>query len=133
MTGGVAGTGIDEEAEDDARMLREAGRWQQPLANQPLADPLAGLSEDEKRRRVLEYFERKRAVEAGFPYSPPASANPLSGFVPSTSTPPAAGSGIYTSLLDEAGRTPQPPPVPTDFSGLEPEEGVELTAKTELQ
>ena len=70
MTGGVAGTGIDEEAEDDARMLREAGRWQQPLANQPLADPLAGLSEDEKRRRVLEYFERKRAVEAGFPSLP---------------------------------------------------------------
>jgi hypothetical protein len=135
-----AGTGLDEEAADDARMIAERNRWQ-AIASQnppaypatpsnfpPPADPLANFSDDEKRQRTLEYFERRRAAQAGFPYPP---ASPASPFSPA-STPPAAGAGIYASLLDEAAS--QPPafhPAP-DFSGIEPEEGVELVDKGEL-
>jgi len=138
QAGMAVGTELDEEAADDARMLREVGRWQQPQSiNQPAIDPLANLSEDEKRRRVLEHFERRRAAAAGAPYDPgynPALSNPLAGFAPSSSsTPPAAGSGIYASLLDEASQRPAPNPLPPDFSGMEPEDGVELSEKTELQ
>ena len=130
QAGMQAGTNLDEEAEDDTRMLREAGRWQPPPAspsnpNLPPADPLAGLPEEERAKRVLEYFERKRAAAAGFPY--------LAESFPSPSTPPAAGSGAYASLLDEASQRPQPSPSPADFSGMEPEEGVELVDKGELQ
>jgi hypothetical protein len=134
MSAGLAGTELDEEAVDDARMLAERNRWavgaaSQPL-NQPAADPLANLSEEDKQRRVLEYFERRRAQTAGFPYPYPSNL-PSSGSVPS-STPPVAGSGIYSSLLDEASQIPRPSHPLPDFSGMEPEEGVELVDKGEL-
>ena len=131
------GMGLDEEAVDDARMLAERARWQQS-ANPPV-DPLAGLTEQEKAVRVQQFFERRRQeqaaagqvagqveVAAGTMGVYPWSSSP-------SSTPPAAGSGIYSSLLEEVGQHPQPVPAPADFSGLEPEEGVELSEKTELQ
>jgi hypothetical protein len=144
QAGMAVGTELDEEAADDAGMLANRNRWSaMGGGNVPQGansysglpgDPLAGLSEEEKRWRVLEHFERKRAAAAGTPY--PAAAynpsNPLAGFTPSA-TPPAAGSGAYASLLEEAGGTPQPSPSPADFAGLEPEDGVELTEKSELQ
>lgn len=129
------GTGLDTEAEDDARMLADRARWRQetsqpayqpvgyPAGYPPAADPLANLSEEDKSRRVLEYFERQRAARAGYPY--PASQP--------DSTPPTAGSGAYASLLDEANRQPVLTPLPPDFSGMEPEEGVDLIAKGELE
>jgi len=128
------GTGMDTEAEDDARMLAERNRWRAPSSSTnpdqyvsptfSTNDPLAGLSEEERRLRTLEYFERRRAATAGFPYVGPS--NPLS------STPPTAGSGIYASLLDEANQRPPASSVPLDFSGLQDEEGVELSEKGEL-
>ena len=144
-----AGMGLDEEAEDDARMLADRARWQsagqpQPAKQSPLdplADPLAGLTEEEKRIRVHQFFERRRQEQAaaatgatgGATIGSYAAGNPYPpGFVPS-STPPAAGAGIYSSLLDEAVRGPQPSTQPpADFSGLEPEAGVELDDKGEL-
>ena len=121
---GQQGTELDTEAEDDARMIAEANRWRQPAVGgtyPPYADPLGGLSEDEKRQRTLEYFERRRAAAAGFPYAPNLP-----------STPPTAGSGIYASLLEDAAQNPVPPPAVPDFSGIEPEEGIELSDKGEL-
>jgi hypothetical protein len=130
MAAGLAGTELDDEAADDARMLADRARWQAAAipagatGSNPLADPLANLSEEDKSRRVMEYFERRRAVAAGFPYVEP-SPSPVS-------TPPAAGSGAYASLLEEASQRPQPTLSPHDFSGLEPEEGVDLSEKGEL-
>ena len=116
-------SGLDEEAAEDARMIAERQRWQQ---NQLPADPLAGLTEDEKRQRTLEYFEKRRASRAGFPYAD-------SPFVSSPSAPPTAGSGIYASLLEEAAsRPPAPSPAP-DFSGLETDSEVDLVGKGELE
>jgi hypothetical protein len=133
-----AGTGLDEEAADDARMIAERNRWAAMsgvgaggIGRHPedqLNDPLAGFSDDEKRQRTLEYFERRRAAQAGFPYPP---ASPASPFSPA-STPPAAGSGAYASLLDEAASQPPAFHPAADFSGIEPEEGVELVDKGEL-
>jgi hypothetical protein len=134
-------TGLEEEALDDARLIAERegrNRWQgaSQSAAQPAtadgyatSDPLAGLSEAEKQQRVLEYFERKRAAQAGFPYASPSSfASPSSP----PATPPAAGAGAYSSLLDEALSRPLPPSPVADFSGLDAEDGAELVDKGEL-
>ncbi|MDE2103576.1 MAG: hypothetical protein KGL39_40425 [Patescibacteria group bacterium] len=128
------GLGMDVEAEDDARLIDEQrSRWQpSPLPPQsftaPPADPLAGLSEEEKRRRTLEYFERRRAAQAGFPYPAAGAAD-----YAAPSAPPTAGSGIYASLLEEAAsRPPAPSPAP-DFSGTELDSEVDLVGKGELE
>jgi len=133
------GTGLDDEAADDARMLAERARWQpisQPASqptNQPPPDPLVSLTEEEKSLRVQQFFERRRAEQAAAGMTVGSGAyQPFTGSVLPPSTPPAAGSGIYSSLLDEAGQRPQPPSQPADFSGLEMEEGVELSGKGEL-
>ena len=118
--------GMTEEAEDDARMIAERNRWQQP-ANQPPVDPLTNLTEAEKAIRVQQFFEKRRQ-EAATAY---ATGGPGSDF--GYSSPPAAGSGAYSSLLDEANQRLQPAPPPADFSGLEPEEGIELAGKGELE
>lgn len=126
-------SGMEDEAEDDARMLADRARWQAATGqsgpfNQPAVDPLVNLSEEDKNRRVLEYFERQRAARAGFPYGPATHPDQFN----TASTPPAAGSGAYAYLLDEASQIPPVRPPAPDFSGMEPEEGVELTEKGEL-
>lgn len=134
----TAGLGIEEEAEDDARMLAENNRWRQSAHTNPpiydgmpsqfgVGDNLDGLSEEEKSRRVLEYFEKRRAARAGFPYADVSSA---SGPV---SAPPTAGSGVYASLLEEAASRPPAPVIAPDFSGTELEEGIDLVGKGELE
>lgn len=134
--------GMSEEAEDDARMLAERNRWaaiaqqQAPgtgigRPEEQINDPLAGLSPEERRLRTLEYFEKRRAAAAGFPYQPASQFADQFASQPA-STPPAAGSGAYASLFDLANQIPPPPAQPVDFSGLEPEEGAELTEKGEF-
>lgn len=134
----TAGLGMDAEAEDDARMLAENNRWRQAAQTNPpvydgmpsrfgVGDNLDGLSEEEKSRRVLEYFEKRRAARAGFPY---ADVPLASG---SISAPPTAGSGAYASLLEEAASRPPAPVIAPDFSGTELEEGIDLVGKGELE
>jgi hypothetical protein len=116
------GMGLDDEAVEDAV------RYTSPL--RPPDDPLAGLTEAEKAVRVQQFFERRRQEQALTGQAAYATAGPGSVF--GYSTPPAAGAGIYSSLLDEANQHPVPVPPPLDFSGLELEEGVEWMEKGEL-
>lgn len=109
---------MDDEAADDERMLREAGRWDGGPRNH-LVDPLAGLSEEEKNFRVQQFFERRRKAQAGAPMSPIADIHPV-------------GESAYSALFDAAKErqdNPQPPALP-DLGGVEAEE---LTDKGELQ
>ena len=114
------GMGMETEAEGDARVFRGTSAIAGAGPVQA-ADPLAYLTEEEKQRRVNEFFERRRQQSQ-------------QRVQPFSSTPPVAGSGVYSSLLDEAVHRQEsvPPPLPTDFSGLESEEGVELVDKGEL-
>ena len=114
------GMGLDDEAVEDA------ARYASPL--RPPDDPLAGLTEAEKAVRVQQFFERRRQEQALAGQTGSATGGLAFGY----STPPAAGAGIYSSLLDEVNQHPAPVPPPPDFSGLEPEEGVEWQEKGEL-
>lgn len=102
--------GIEDEAEDDARMLAEQARW----AGQP--DPLAGLSEEEKNRRVQQFFQNR----------------PRGGISHFGSAPPTAGAGAYASLLEEAQQRVPPTPPPGDFDDANGEDGLDLSGKGEL-
>ena len=129
-------TSLDEEAADDARMLAERGRWQASSSTStaypdPL-NPLAGLSEEEKQRRINDFF-RQRARQSGQPaaLSDLNSFSSLSSSI-STSAPPAPGSGAYASLLDLAAQQPPTAKPAPDFSTFEEEGGVDLAGKGEL-
>lgn len=100
--------GIEDEAADDARMLAEQARWAQP-------DPLAGLSEEEKNRRMQQFFEQRRQ-------------NGISRF---GSAPPTAGAGAYASLIEEAQQQTPPAKPPGDFDDAG-EEGFDATGRGEL-
>lgn len=102
--------GIEDEAEDDARMLAEQARW----SGQP--DPLAGLSEDEKNRRVQQFFQNRAR----------------GGISHLGSSPPTAGAGVYASLLEEAQQRVPPTPPPGDFDDANGEDGLDLSGKGEL-
>lgn len=117
-------TALDEEAADDARMLAERGRWQASSGHPDPLNPLAGLSEEEKQRRVAEFF-RQRAQVAQQDISNLASFSSLS-------SPPAPGSGAYASLLDLAAQQPPVAKPAPDFSTFDEEGGVDLAAKGEL-
>jgi hypothetical protein len=114
-------------------MLAERGRWQASSSTStaypdPL-NPLAGLSEEEKQRRIAEFF-RQRARQA----SQQGTLSDLASFSPSisTSAPPAPGSGAYASLLDLAAQQPPTAKPAPDFSTFEEEGGVDLAGKGEL-
>lgn len=100
--------GMDDEAADDARILAEQARWAQP-------DPLAGLSEEEKNRRVQQFFEQRRQ-------------DGISRF---GSSPPTAGAGAYASLIEEAQQRVPPTPPPGDFDDASGEDG-DLSGNGEL-
>jgi hypothetical protein len=102
--------GIEDEAEDDARMIAEHQRWAG-------ADPLAGLSEEEKNRRVQMFFENRRRTQQG-------------GISHLGSSPPVAGAGAYASLLDT--QEPAPAKPPADFDDMMGEENGALDDKGEF-
>lgn len=113
---------LDEEALDDERLVAERARWQG--AHQPQPGPLDGLSDEEKAARVQQFFQRRRGEQAGG----------TGGIYSPASTPPAAGSGIYASLLEEVQATQPfvPRAAPADFDDAGTGDGVDLTEKGEL-
>lgn len=102
--------GIEDEAEDDARVMAEQSRWAQP-------DPLAGLSEEEKNRRVHEFFQNRQR-DAG-----------INRF---GSSPPTAGAGAYASLIEEAQQSAPPTKPPADIHDEPDDAPWELDGKGEL-
>ena len=118
-------TALDEEAADDARMLAERGRWQASSSYPDSANPLAGMTEEEKQRRVAEFF-RQRARQADQTGLPDISN------LASLSSPPAPGSGAYASLLDLAAQQPPAAKPAPDFSTFEEDGGGDLAGKGEL-
>ena len=103
------------------------------------ADPLAGLTPDEREQRVQEFFARRNRERTG----QPGSGN-QQDIHPVGSVPPAFGSGAYAALAEEAARLQRqhsvPVPAPADFSGvvtdagdgLDSPESVDLSDKGEL-
>lgn len=98
---------IEDEAAEDARIIAERNRWAQP-------DPLAGLTDEEKNRRVSLFFEQRRR----------------DGMSRMGSAPPTAGAGAYATLLEEAQPAPAKPPADIHEEGSE--EPWDLDGKGEL-
>lgn len=119
-------TALDEEAADDARMMAERGRWQ-ASGYSDSTNPLAGLPEEEKKRRIAEFF-RQRA-QAGQPAQQSDISN-LSSF--GYASPPAPGAGAYAALLDFAAQQPPAAKPAPDFSTFDEDGGVDLAGKGEL-
>ena len=99
----------------------------------PMDNPLERLTEQEKQARVNDYFQqRERERRQNWA----AEQNPFSATLPPAQPvgPAPPFTGAYADLVASAA-TSHPPAAtaPADFSGTEPEAGVELSEKGELE
>lgn len=118
--------GLDDEAAEDARLAADRDRW----AALREADPLAGLTPEERERRVSQFFADRRAQRQPVPGS--GNLDDIHPVGASPGAPPSFGSGAYAKLAEQAAALQAQParePAP-DFSGAVADEGAEAEGDT---